>query len=233
MNYANINDNPFVKYDQIPDEWKGIDGYKYATTEQLLKDGFWELKMPVYDIEKQYLGEIIKGTKDFTYEVLDYSVEQIQQKIIENAEIMQQTLIDEKIKEQNTKVVLDEVQAETDVVKILENQSIYPLWDGNRKDYVTKIKCQWFNDKNEMVLWECIQPVTSQEQYPPLTIPAHFKRVAKDGEILVWKQPLGSEDAYKKGVVVWFPTLNSNKYESLIDNNVYSPTAYPQGWKKL
>ena len=42
-------------------------------------------------------------------------------------------------------------------------------------------------------------------------------------------QPTGAHDAYKKGDKVRF----ENKiYESLIDNNVYSPSAYPAGWKE-
>ena len=43
-------------------------------------------------------------------------------------------------------------------------------------------------------------------------------------------QPTGAHDAYKKGDKVRF----ENKiYESLIDNNVYSPSAYPNGWKEI
>lgn len=43
-------------------------------------------------------------------------------------------------------------------------------------------------------------------------------------------QPTGAHDAYKKGDKVRF----ENKiYESLIDNNVYSPSAYPTGWKEI
>lgn len=45
-----------------------------------------------------------------------------------------------------------------------------------------------------------------------------------------FKQPTGAHDAYKKGGVVMF---KGKKYESLIDNNVYSPEAYPAGWKEI
>lgn len=43
-----------------------------------------------------------------------------------------------------------------------------------------------------------------------------------------WKQPSGSHDAYKKGDRV---SYKGKVYESVIDANVYSPDAYPQGWK--
>jgi hypothetical protein len=43
-------------------------------------------------------------------------------------------------------------------------------------------------------------------------------------------QPTGAHDAYKKGDKVKF---EGKIYESLIDNNAYSPSAYPAGWKEI
>lgn len=43
-------------------------------------------------------------------------------------------------------------------------------------------------------------------------------------------QPTGAHDAYAKGDKVRF---NGKVYESLIDNNAYSPSAYPDGWKEI
>ena len=42
--------------------------------------------------------------------------------------------------------------------------------------------------------------------------------------------PSGAHDAYKKGDKVSF---NGKIYESLIDANVYSPSAYPLGWQEV
>ena len=42
-------------------------------------------------------------------------------------------------------------------------------------------------------------------------------------------QPTGAHDAYKKGDIVRY---NGKLYQSLIDANVYSPDAYPQGWQE-
>ena len=42
-------------------------------------------------------------------------------------------------------------------------------------------------------------------------------------------QPTGAHDAYKKGDKVKF---EGKIYESLIDANTYSPSAYPNGWKE-
>ena len=43
-------------------------------------------------------------------------------------------------------------------------------------------------------------------------------------------QPTGAHDAYAKGNKIRF---NGKVYESLIDNNAYSPSAYPAGWKEI
>ena len=43
-------------------------------------------------------------------------------------------------------------------------------------------------------------------------------------------QPTGAHDAYKKGDKVKF---EGKIYESLIDANTYSPSAYPAGWKEV
>lgn len=43
-------------------------------------------------------------------------------------------------------------------------------------------------------------------------------------------QPTGPDDAYNTGDKVMF---NGSAYESLIDNNVWSPSEYPQGWQLI
>lgn len=50
-------------------------------------------------------------------------------------------------------------------------------------------------------------------------------------DIPVWKQPTGAHDAYQAGDRVHYPTADDPVYESLIDGNVWSPEAYPAGWK--
>lgn len=79
-------------------------------------------------------------------------------------------------------------------------------------------------------LYRCVQGHTSQEGWEPDKTPALWTEVAMPGEIPVWKQPTGAQDAYNKGDKVWFPAKFTTVYESLIDANVYSPEAYPAGW---
>lgn len=80
-------------------------------------------------------------------------------------------------------------------------------------------------------LYKVVQDHTSQADWTPPTVPALFTEVAKPGEIPVWKQPTGAQDAYNKGDKVWYPDVNTTVYESVIDSNVWSPNDYPQGWK--
>jgi len=66
-----------------------------------------------------------------------------------------------------------------------------------------------------------------------LTDPSIFKGAGTievgDTEVIPdFVQPTGAHDAYNKGDRVVF---EGKIYESLIPNNVYSPTSYPQGWQ--
>lgn len=79
-------------------------------------------------------------------------------------------------------------------------------------------------------LYKVLQPCTSQANWIPSSTPALYTKITAAGTIAAFKQPTGSSDAYKKGDKV---TYNGSTYESLIDSNVWSPDAYPAGWKKL
>lgn len=64
--------------------------------------------------------------------------------------------------------------------------------------------------------------------WTPDITPAMFVVVSPD-EWPEFVQPTGAHDAYKKGDKV---TFEGKHYISLIDGNVYSPTAYPAGWQE-
>ena len=83
----------------------------------------------------------------------------------------------------------------------------------------------------EEVLYKVLQDHTSQETWTPKDAPSLFARVLVDdgGAVLDWVQP-DSTNPYMKGDRVKF---EGKIYESLIDNNVWSPTAYPAGWKEI
>lgn len=85
-------------------------------------------------------------------------------------------------------------------------------------------------------LYQVIQAHTTQADWTPDSVPALFKKVEpkedKSGAEIVpdFKKPTGAHDAYKKGDKVGF---EGKIYESLIDNNAYSPKDYPAGWKVI
>ena len=103
--------------------------------------------------------------------------------------------------------------------------SMYPEWAADT-DYSVGVRVQYGGK-----LYRCVQAHTSQESWEPPATPALWVRTAKQGEIPVWVQPTGAHDAYNKGDKVHYPSATDHVYESLIDANVYSPEAYPQGWQ--
>ena len=107
----------------------------------------------------------------------------------------------------------------------LKMPELFPHWNGNSKEYVKDDKVL-YND----VLYRVLQNHTSQEGWTPTSAPSLFAKVlTSEGEILDWEQP-DSTNPYMKGDKVKF---NGKIYESVIDNNVWSPEAYPQGWKEV
>lgn len=81
-------------------------------------------------------------------------------------------------------------------------------------------------------LYRCLQYHTSQEDWMPSVATSLWAKILPgqdDTEIGEWEQP-NSTNAYKKGDKVKF---EGKTYESLIDNNVWSPSAYPAGWKEI
>lgn len=77
-------------------------------------------------------------------------------------------------------------------------------------------------------LYRCVQSHTSQTDWTPDATPALWTEVAKPGEIPVWKQPTGAQDAYMKGDKVHYPGKDDPVYISTVDNNVWEPGVY--GW---
>ena len=78
-------------------------------------------------------------------------------------------------------------------------------------------------------LYRCVQAHTSQSDWTPDITPALYTPVAEPGEIPVWKQPTGAQDAYMTGDKVHYPTKDEPVYVSIMDYNTYAPDVY--GWE--
>ena len=104
--------------------------------------------------------------------------------------------------------------------------AVFPAWETGKTytigEHVT------YNG----TLYKVVQAHTSQADWTPDTVPALFtSNTTPSGEIVPeFVQPQGAHDAYAKGAKV---SYNGKVYESLIDANVYTPDAYPQGWKEI
>ena len=103
---------------------------------------------------------------------------------------------------------------------------VFPVWSSASVEY-TKGQRVLYNN----VLYKVLTSHTSQESWTPETAPSLFVKVINsiNGEIPEWQQP-SADNAYMKGDKVRF---EGKVYESLIDNNVWSPTGYPAGWKEI
>lgn len=83
----------------------------------------------------------------------------------------------------------------------------------------------------EGTLYKCLQNHTSQAAWTPIAAPSLWAKVLiPDANVIPeWEQP-DSTNAYMKGDKVMF---NGVAYESLIDNNIWSPATYPAGWQQI
>lgn len=135
------------------------------------------------------------------------------------------TFVDIDAREQSLtkigKIVANQV---TDDVVALSIQEFYDIWEVGISYCVGRYIT--YND----ILYKVLIEHTSQAAWTPDISPGLFAKVLIDpsGETIPeWVQP-DSTNAYMIGDKVKF---EGNVYESVIDNNIWSPTAYPAGWK--
>ena len=107
----------------------------------------------------------------------------------------------------------------------LEAVQLYPAWTvGESYEPETRIR---YGGR----LYRCEQAHTAQADWTPDATPALWTEVAKPGEIPVWKQPTGAQDAYMTGDKVHYPDKGGPVYISTVDNNVWQPGVY--GWELM
>lgn len=107
----------------------------------------------------------------------------------------------------------------------LEGVELFPAWAAGT-DYAARERIRYGG-----MLYRCEQAHTAQADWTPDATPALWTEVAKPGEIPVWKQPTGAQDAYMTGDKVHYPDKDSPVYISTVDNNVWQPGVY--GWELM
>lgn len=118
--------------------------------------------------------------------------------------------------------MIEKASASLDDSDALDAVELFPVWQTDIA-YTVGIRVR-YGDK----LYRCEQAHTSQADWTPDKTPALWTEVAKPGEIPVWKQPTGAQDAYMTGDKVHYPTKDDPVYESTMDYNTYAPDVY--GW---
>ncbi len=121
------------------------------------------------------------------------------------------------------RAVIEAAMSKEDDEVVLENVRLLPEWQSGVA-YVTDRKIQYGGG-----LYKVLHGHTSQVGLEPNAAFSRFARVLiPDPEVIPeWEQP-DSTNAYMTGDKVRY---NGAVYESLIDNNVWAPDAYPAGWR--
>lgn len=121
--------------------------------------------------------------------------------------------------------------ASLDDEKALEVATIYDSWQIGKAYAVGDFLTYGKNSAGDPQLYKVVLAHTSQVDWLPDIVPSLYVAVGLDDNgYPVWSQPTGAHDAYNVGDVV---NYNGTLYQSLADGNVYSPEAYPAGWKVL
>ena len=104
----------------------------------------------------------------------------------------------------------------------LEAIDLFGSWQPD-KSYVVDDKVKY-----EGILYKCLQAHTSQAAWTPTAAPSLWAKVLIPDQNVVpdWEQP-DSTNAYMIGNKVKF---EGHVYESAINYNIWSPSAYPASW---
>ena len=107
----------------------------------------------------------------------------------------------------------------------VDNIILFPAWLAGKR-YIVGARVR-YNEK----LYKVLQEHTSQADWTPDVAVSLFAEIptGEGDEPQEWVQP-DSTNPYMTGDRVKF---EGHIYESLIDNNIWSPTAYPAGWQLI
>ena len=164
-----------------------------------------------------YTGKIYLGVNSSVDEY-----EEIKDDTIDERLILKLEEVDAKEESLNKigKIVANQV---TDDKVALTIQEFYDIWTI---DTLYKVG-QYITYKD--ILYKVLTEHISQENWTPDISPSLFANVltSLNGTPQEWVQP-DSTNAYMIGDKVIYEGVI---YESVIDNNIWSPITYPQGWK--
>lgn len=190
---------------------------------KMLEHGFKPVidTKPGYDVDTQYCN-FVRFIDNGRYIRYEWQVEDIE---FSEAEIQNQEA--QKAMEMLNMDFQAQVQTLPDEQALLV-PSVFPLWQVEVAYEVG------FKVRHKDILYKVLQAHTSQADWTPDVAVSLFAKVIVGeldpgtGEqvVLDWIQP-DSTNPYMKGDRVIFEGV---VYESTVDNNIWAPNAYPQGW---
>ena len=120
---------------------------------------------------------------------------------------------------------------ETETDKILAVPSVFPKYKIGNNYKIKDLFSYGTNANGDPQIYQVLQDHTSSAEWNPNTATSLYKAIGINSNgIPEWVQPLGATDAYNKGDEVMYKGVH---YRSTIDNNVWAPDAYPQGWETI
>ena len=161
-------------------------------------------------------------------------------KVITGDDYNQHLVFDEEkynnyIKEENRK---EQIEIANEELKVLAKEQLLPVL-SDEQAYTLRVLFPAFEiDKSyevgERIIYEdkfykVIMAHTSQADWTPDVAVSLFAEIPNPSvEYPEFKKPINAETAYMTSDKI---TFEGNKYISIMDNNVYSPAEYPQGWE--
>lgn len=123
--------------------------------------------------------------------------------------------------------VIETNAAGMDDVSAFGAMELFASWEGTGVHYAAGVRVRYGGR-----LYKVLQAHVSQEDWSPDASPSLFAEIlpGQGGtDIGEWEQP-DSTDPYMTGDRVLF---QGTVYESIIDNNIWSPADHPEGWREV
>lgn len=126
-------------------------------------------------------------------------------------------------KARSLRAVIENLSVNLEDSEAASSVELFPKW-GIGKLYVAGDRVQYNG-----VLYKALSDHEPQETWSPDLAPSLWAKVLIPNPDVIpeWEQP-DSTNAYMTGDKVMY---NGVVYKSIIDNNVWSPEAYPAGWE--
>lgn len=113
----------------------------------------------------------------------------------------------------------------------MEIATVFPAYEVGKAYKVNEMFVYGLNDVGDPQLFRVVQAHTSQSDWKPDETASLYSAIGLNASgYPLYSQPTGAHDAYDKGDIVDY---KGKLYESVMDDNVYSPETYPDAWKLL